>query len=64
MDFFEETKDRRGLVLSGLTNEMLGFLSAVMDHGSPSDVFVAALIAETAATGVAPAMSYLPSRRE
>ena len=48
-DFFEETKDRRGLVLvSGLTNEMLGFLSAVMDHGSPSDVFACeALIAET-----------------
>lgn len=48
-DFFEESKDRRGLVLvSGLMNEMLGFLSAVMDVGSASDVFACeALIAET-----------------
>ena len=48
-DFFEETRDRRGLVLvSGLMNEMLGFLSAVLDVGSRTDAFACeALIAET-----------------
>ena len=48
-DFFEETRDRRGLVLvSGLMNEMLGFLEAVLDVGSRTDVFACeALIAET-----------------